>query len=136
MGNKVEMAKTITCIILALLLSQCSPFRAIQERHQTMASEVTLKVLTDKELQGKCRISGFVSSRDWNMPLGGATVRLTDEIDVMTDKNGEFQLDISPGVYRFHIEYMGHPDLQTTELQLTANQHAIIVFELGAIAGL
>ncbi len=61
--------------------------------------------------QNKGVIKGSVSDSKTGLPLPGANIFIDENTGVTSDRNGNFEMILSPGNYNFHIKYIGYQDI-------------------------
>lgn len=66
-------------------------------------------------------INGTVFDKLDKSPMPGATITLDNTKSVLSDKNGEFTISVSPGKHTLLIKYMGYAS-QTIEVNLKAGE--------------
>jgi hypothetical protein len=128
--------KKLNLLILTfslLLLSNCGTVRKTKTGYR-IKGEVLQTILTDEQLNGKCKISGLVYSRNDSTFLSAANIIINENSGTTSNKQGEFELELSPGTYNIRTTYIGHDELRISELELLPNQHAILIFQLGTTA--
>ena len=131
MGN--YCMKKLNLIILTLTfltLSSCGVVQTTKSGYR-IKGEITRTTLTDKQLNGKSKISGLVYSRNDSTFLSSANISINKNAGTTSNKQGEFELELSPGTYNIRAAYIGHKDLAVSELKILSNQHVILIFELG-----
>ena len=114
----------------ALVLVNCGAVRSSKSGYR-IKGEFSQTVLIDDQLNGTSKISGFVYSKIDSTLLSGANILFTEDIGITSDKNGEFKIELTPDNYFVKASFIGHDDLEISELKLLANQHAILIIELG-----
>ena len=128
--------KKLNLIILTfsiLTLANCGAVRTTKSGYR-IKGEISRTILTDEQLNGKCKISGLVYSRDDSTFLSAANIMVNENSGTTSNKQGQFELELSPGMYKIRTTYVGHDDLTISELELLPNQHAILIFQLGTTA--
>lgn len=128
--------KKLNLLILTfslLILSNCGVVRTTKTGYR-IKGEVSRTILTDEQLNGKCKISGLVYSRNDSSFLSAANIIVNENSGTTSNQRGEFELDLSPGTFNIRTTYVGHDELTIAELELLPNQHAILIFQLGTTA--
>ena len=128
--------KKLNLTILAfslLILANCGAVRTTKSGYR-IKGEISRTVLTDEQLNGQCKISGLVYSRNDSTFLSAANITVNRNSGTTSNKQGQFELELSPGTYEIQTTYVGHDELRISELELLPNQHTILIFQLGTTA--
>ena len=127
------MKAILALVLFSVGLTNCTSVRRTNGGFR-IKGDISPAILEDHQLNGLCRISGYVYSRLDSAFLPNANISFSGDIATTTDSVGEFKLQLRPGTYRPKAVYIGHDELIAKELKLKANQHAIMIFELGTTA--
>ncbi len=74
-------------------------------------------------------VSGKVTENNLKS-LAGATIKLKNKaVTILSDKNGDYSLNLAPGKYTFSVSYVGY---KTEEKSVDLNSNATINFSLSA----
>ena len=116
-----------------LILSNCAAIRNTNSGYR-IKGEVSKTIVIDKQLHGKCKLTGVVYSQNDSTFLSGASVTINEFTGTSTNTNGEFELELLPGIFSIKADYIGHDEQIIPSFELSANQHVILVLQLGTTA--
>jgi len=128
--------KKLNFIILSfllLLLSNCGTGIKTKTGYR-IKGEVSQTIFTDQQLNGKCKISGLVYSRSDSTFLSAANIIVNENLGTISNKDGEFKLELSHGIFNIRTTFIGHEELRILKLELMPNQHAVLIFQMGTTA--
>jgi hypothetical protein len=128
-----KMRKSIITFLILIIIVSCGPYRKTKNGYKIKGKTEIIFNGTDKSLNEKCLISGFVHSRDTkDFPIS-AKVKV-GEYETETDENGYFNLIVEPGNYKISTNYIGNNEEKIENVELKKNTRLIIMFELGTVA--
>jgi hypothetical protein len=130
---KRKMRKYILAFLILIITVSCGPYRKTKHGYKIKGKTEIVFNGTDKSLNEKCLISGFVYSRDTkDFPIS-AIVKI-GEFETETNENGFFNLIVKPGIYNISTNYIGNNEEKIENVELKKNTRLIIMFELGTAA--
>lgn len=75
-------------------------------------------------------LKGIVTDKEANEPLISATITLQDNNGVVTDFDGKYEINLSPGLHNVQFSYVGYQTI-IREIQLVAGEQKELNIELG-----
>ena len=126
------MRKYILAFLTLIIIFSCGPYRKTKHGYKIKGETELVFNGTDKSLNEKCLVSGFVYSRDTKDFPVSAIVKI-NEFETKTDKNGYFNLIVEPGIYKISTDYIGNNEEKIVNIELEKNTRLIIMFKLGTV---
>jgi len=126
------MNKTFYIFFITMLFS-CGTYRETKHGYTIKGSAEIVFDATDKKLNGRSLITGYVYSRSTQDFPENAEI-LIGMKSTLTDKNGFFSLIVEPGSYDISTNYVGNIKEKLEQIELKKDHRIIVVFQLGTSA--